>query len=74
LVEAALAEEFGRDLTGSFVGSLNDALEAEEVAALQSIFARVFKTAHPVFAACAYKTKRGSIHNVSQVSYIAALR
>jgi hypothetical protein len=67
LVGAALAEEFGRDLTGSFIGSLNDALAPGEGAALQSIFARVFKTAHPVFATCVYKTKRGSIHTVSQL-------
>jgi hypothetical protein len=37
------------------------------VAALQSIFERVFKTAHPVFATCEYKTKGRSIHNLSHV-------
>jgi hypothetical protein len=66
LMGTAVVKELGRDLTGAFVGS-SFSKAPESVAALQSIYERVFNTAQPVFATCEHKTKLDSIHKVSHL-------
>jgi hypothetical protein len=65
LVGTAVAREFGRDMTGSFVGSYLTAPEA--VAAVRAVYERVFAAALPVVVKFDFKAKSGAIHNISQL-------
>jgi hypothetical protein len=62
LVGTAIAEQFGRDQTGSLVGTDN---RPESLAAKQAIYERFFASARPVFTSGQYETKLGATHNVS---------
>jgi hypothetical protein len=64
LVGSDIVRQYGRELTGSLVGShLRNAPEA--VAKLRAIGERVFITAHPIFITGQYETECGSVHNSS---------
>ena len=63
LVGTAVAQEAGRDLTGSIVGLYDSTPEA--AAAARAIYERVFTTAHPIFVTGEFKVKSGAIHNIS---------
>ena len=63
LVGTAVAQEAGRDLTGSIVGLYDSTPEA--AAAARAIYERVFTTAHPIFATGEFKVKSGAIINMS---------
>jgi hypothetical protein len=62
LVGTAAAQQLGRDLTGSSVGSY---VGPQSAAALRAFSERVFTAAHPVFSAGEFKTASGAIHNMS---------
>jgi hypothetical protein len=64
LVGTDIVRQYGRELTGSFVGShLSNA--PESVAALRTLGERVFTSACPIFMTGQYKTKSGDIQNSS---------
>src|SRR5262245_14052974 len=65
LAGTAISQEFGRDLTGGFVG---DYVEPPEYgAALRAIYEHVFTTVCPVFTTSEYKPKSGDVHNLSRL-------
>jgi hypothetical protein len=63
LVGTAVAQEFGYDPTGSFVGSY--LIEPGSAAAARAIYERAFTTVHPVFATAEFKVMSGTIHHTS---------
>jgi hypothetical protein len=64
LVGSAVAQQFGHDLTGRFVGSYTG--PPERAATQQAIYDRVFTRAHPLFVAGEYHPGIGIIHKVSR--------
>ncbi len=64
LVGSAIARQFGRELTGSIVGSGVSNAD-ESMVALAEIGERVFAAAHPVFGTGRHKTGHGIYHEVS---------
>jgi hypothetical protein len=62
LIGTAVAQEFGYDPTGVFVGSY--LADPGSAAAARAIYERVFTTAHPVFGAGEFKTLSGTIHHM----------
>jgi hypothetical protein len=66
LVGTAVAQEFGHDATGSFVGSYLTA--PESAAAALVTYERAFITAYPVFATGEFKTMSGAIDNMSMLT------
>jgi hypothetical protein len=64
LVGSAAAQQLGRDLTSSFVGSY---VSEQSAATLRAIGERVFATARPIFATGEFETTSGATHNMSQL-------
>ncbi len=62
LVGTAVAEQFGRDLTGSLITSH---VSEETVAAAQAMGERVFASPQPTFTTGQFQTKSGALHNAS---------
>lgn len=65
LVGTIVAQDLGRDLTGSFVGSYVS--PPEYAAALMAIYERVFATACPVFTTGEYRSASRAIHTSSRL-------
>jgi hypothetical protein len=63
LVGTAAVREVGREPTGSIVGSYGST--AESASAARAVYARVFTSAHPIFATGEFQLKSGDIHNMS---------
>jgi hypothetical protein len=64
LVGTAVAEQFGRDLTGSHVTSHVSDIP-ETIAAAQAMGERVFANPQPIFTTGQFQTKLGALHNAS---------
>jgi len=60
---SAAAQEIGRDLTGTVVGSYVST--PESAAAMRAVCERAFARAHPVFSTGEFQVKPGCIHNMS---------
>lgn len=60
-----VAEQFGRDLTGKYVGFYVS--PAKYIAALRAIYERVFTTGRPIFGMGEYRTKWETLYSASQL-------
>jgi hypothetical protein len=65
LVGTAVAEQFGHDLTGRYVGFYVS--PAKYIDALRAIYQRVFTTSRPIFGMGEYKTKWETHYHASQL-------